>query len=109
MSVKVRNALLLSLAHYCSASLVCFNTRIVMNSESENLFTGHGGPMPVSRVLNAGFFGTVDDAFSSRSLHIPGSSESLDCITPNSEGLAVTESFNMEVYKTNQSFHLRSN
>lgn len=65
--------------------------------------------MPVSRVLNAGFFGTVDDAFSSRSLHIPGSSESLDCITPNSEGLAVTESFNMEVYKIDQSFHLRSN
>ena len=80
-----------------------------MSSESENLFTGHGGPMPVSRVLNAGFFGTVDDAFSSRSLHIPGSSESLDCITPNSEGLAVTESFNIEVYKTNQSFHLCSN
>jgi len=38
-----------------------------------NLFTGHGGPMPKSRVLNAGFFGTVDDAFSSRSLNLNGS------------------------------------
>lgn len=36
-----------------------------------NLFTGHGEPTPKPRVLNAGFFGTVDDAFASRSLHLP--------------------------------------
>lgn len=43
-----------------------------MNVNGENLFTGHGGPMPTSRVVNAGFFGTVDDAFASRSLFLPG-------------------------------------
>ena len=43
-----------------------------MEVDGDNLFTGHGGPMPTSRVVNAGFFGTVDDAFSSRSLFLPG-------------------------------------
>lgn len=45
-----------------------------MNGNGENLFTGHGGPMPTSRAVNAGFFGTVDDAFSSRSLFLPAAS-----------------------------------
>lgn len=74
---------------------------------SDNLFTGHGSPMPVSRVVNAGFFGTVDDAFASRSLHFPGRPETLDCGTICTEKLALTQTscqqkvFTLFSYNTN--------
>lgn len=59
---------------------------------SDNLFTGHGGPMPKSRVLSAGFFGTVEDAFSNRSLQLSQTSDMSDMLSPGDETLSTISS-----------------
>lgn len=59
---------------------------------SDNLFTGHGGPMPKSRVLSAGFFGTVEDAFSNRSLQLSQTSDMSDIRSPGDDSLSTISS-----------------
>lgn len=56
----------------------------LIKMSGENFFTGHGAPMPKSRVLNGGLFGYVDDAFASRTLILE---EMEDIISPSSSKL----------------------
>lgn len=62
-----------------------------MSGDGDNLFTGHGGPKPTSRPVNAGFFGTVDDAFSSRSLYLPGAEQEHIDHSTNSDNIVSQE------------------